>query len=290
VHQSRRQQVLFGVRGVTDVVITAYGATRALHSGHYGNWAPNPAAVLANFVASLRDADGRILIPGYYDDVRPLTAADRRALRTVPAVDSALRAELQLGATEAHDAPLAERIMQPALNVRAFHAGPMGAAANAIPIEATVSIDFRLVPDERPEKIRRMVEAYATRQGYTVIHAAPDSAMRMRHGKLLRFDWGQDGYPGQRTRSDTPLARSVVQAVTTALGKPIIEVPMLGGSLPTYLFAEALKAPLVIVPIANHDDNQHASNENLRLQNLWDGIAVFAGIEARAGRAWNPVP
>lgn len=290
VHQSRRQQVLFGVRGVTDVVITAYGATRALHSGHYGNWAPNPAAVLANFVASLRNGDGRILVPGYYDDVRPLTAADRRALRTVPAVDSALRAELELGATEADNAPLAERIMQPALNVRAFHAGPVGAAANAIPTEAMVSIDFRLVPDERPERIRRMVEASATKQGYTVIHAAPDSATRMQHGKLLRFDWGQDGYPGQRTRSDTPLARGVVQAITDALGRPIIEVPMLGGSLPTYLFAEVLKAPLVIVPIANHDDNQHASNENLRLQNLWDGIAVFAGIEARAGRAWRTAP
>ena len=287
VHQSRRQQVLFGVRGVTDVVITAYGATRALHSGHYGNWAPNPAAVLANFVASMRDADGKILIPGYYDDVKPLTGADRRALRTVPAVDSALRTDLQLGATEASDAPLAERIMQPALNVRAFHAGPTGAAANAIPTEATVSIDFRLVPDERPERIRQMVESYATKQGYTVIHAAPDSATRMRHGKLLRFDWGQDGYPGQRTRSDTPLARGVVQSVTGALGAPIIEVPLLGGSLPTYMFAEVLSAPLVIVPIANHDDNQHASNENLRLQNLWDGIAVFAGIEAQLGHAWN---
>ena len=287
VHQSRRQQVLFGVRGVTDVVITAYGATRTLHSGHYGNWAPNPAAVLANFVASLRDADGKILIPGYYDDVRPLTPADRRALRTVPAVDSALRQELELGATEAHDARLAERIMQPAINVRSFHAGPMGAAANAIPTEATVSIDFRLVPDERPERIRQMVEAYAAKQGYTVIHAAPDSATRMQHGKLLCFEWGQDGYPGQRTRSDTPLARGVVQAVTDAVVTPIIQVPMLGGSLPTYLFAEALSAPLVVVPIANHDDNQHASNENLRLQNLWDGIAVFAGIEARLGRAWS---
>jgi acetylornithine deacetylase/succinyl-diaminopimelate desuccinylase-like protein len=290
VHQSRRQQVLFGVRGVTDVVITAYGATRALHSGHYGNWAPKPAAVLANFVASMRDADGKILIPGYYDDVKPLTAADRRALRTVPAVDSALRQELDLGATEANDAPLAERIMQPALNVRAFHAGPMGAAANAIPTEATVSIDFRLVPDERPERIRQLVEAHAAKQGYTVIHAAPDSATRMQHGRLLRFDWGEDGYPGQRTRSDTPLARGVVRAVTDAIGAPIIEVPMLGGSLPTYLFAEVLTAPLVIVPIANHDDNQHASNENLRLQNLWDGITVFAGIEARLGHAWSGTP
>jgi acetylornithine deacetylase/succinyl-diaminopimelate desuccinylase-like protein len=290
VHQSRRQQVVFGVRGVTDVVITAYGATRALHSGHYGNWAPNPAAVLANFVASLRDGDGKILVPGFMDDVRPLTAADRRALRTVPNVDDALRRELGLGATEAHNAVLAERIMQPALNVRSLHAGPVGAAANAIPTEATASIDFRLVPDQRPERVRRLVEAYATRQGYTVLHAAPDSTTRANHGRLLRFDWGAEGYPGQRTRADMPLARAVVQAVTDALGAPVIEVPILGGSLPTYLFADALEAPLVVVPIANHDNNQHASNENLRLQNLWDAIVVFAGIEVGLGASWGTVP
>jgi acetylornithine deacetylase/succinyl-diaminopimelate desuccinylase-like protein len=287
VHQSRRQQVVFGVRGVTDVVITAYGPARALHSGHYGNWAPNPAAVLANFVASLRDGDGRILVPGYYKDVRPLTAADRRALSTIPVVDSTLRRDLLLGATEAHNALLAERIMQPALNVRSFHSGPMGAAANAIPTDATVSIDFRLVPDQRPERIRAMVEGYAAKQGYTVIHAAPDSATRLAHGKLLRFDWGADGYPGQRTRSDTPLARAVVQSVTEGIGTPVIEVPILGGSLPTYLFADVLKSPLVVVPIANHDDNQHAANENLRLQNLWDGIATFAGLEALLGKHWG---
>jgi acetylornithine deacetylase/succinyl-diaminopimelate desuccinylase-like protein len=290
VHQSRRQQVVFGVRGVTDVVITAYGATRALHSGHYGNWAPNPAAVLANFVATLRDADGKILVPGFYDDVRPLTAADRRALGTMPQVDDALRRELGLGVTEAHDALLAERIMQPALNVRSFHAGPIGAAANAIPTDATVSIDFRLVPDERPERIRSLVERYAAKQGYTVLHAAPDSATRARHGKLLRFEWGAEGYPGQRTRGDTPLARAVVRAVTEGIGAPVIEVPILGGSLPTYLFAEVLKAPLVVVPIANHDNSQHAANENLRLQNLWDAIAVFAGLEAKLGAEWRVAP
>ena len=287
VHQSRRQEVVFGVRGVTDVVITAYGATRALHSGHYGNWAPNPAAILANFIASLRDGDGRILVPGFMADVRPISAADRRALRTVPVVDSALRAELGLGATEANDALLAERIMQPALNVRSFHSGPMGSAANAIPTEATASIDFRLVPDQRPERIRELVEAYAKRQGYIVLHAAPDSVSRRAHGKLLRFEWGMEGYPGQRTRADTPLARGVVRAVSDGLGGPVIEVPILGGSLPTALFAEALGAPLVVLPIANHDDNQHAANENLRLQNLWDGIAVFAGVESLLGANWK---
>jgi acetylornithine deacetylase/succinyl-diaminopimelate desuccinylase-like protein len=166
----------------------------------------------------------------------------------------------------------------------------VGAAANAIPTEATASIDFRLVPDERPARIRQLVEAYATRQGYTVLHAAPDSATRASHGRLLRFEWGAEGYPGQRTRGDTPLARAVVQAVTEGVGAPVIEVPILGGSLPTALFAGALQVPLVIVPIANHDNNQHASNENLRLQNLWDAIVVFAGIEAGLGAKWGVVP
>ncbi|MBA3670667.1 MAG: M20/M25/M40 family metallo-hydrolase [Gemmatimonadaceae bacterium] len=279
VHQSRRAQVVLGVRGVTDVVVTSYGATRALHSGHYGNWAPNPAAMLANFIASLRDMDGKILVPGFYADVRPITTADRAALRTVPPVDSALRVELGLGETEAHNAPLAERIMRPALNVRSFHAGPNGTAANAIPTEASASIDFRLVPDQRPARIRALVEAHAKRLGFTVLHAEPDSAARTK-GRLLRFEWGAEGYPGQRTTGDTPLARGVVRAVDGALGRAPIVVPILGGSLPTYLFAEALGAPLVVLPIANHDNNQHSSNENLRIQNLWDGIAMFAGVQA----------
>ncbi len=289
VHQSRRQQVVFGVRGVTDVVVTAYGANRALHSGHYGNWAPNPAAIMANFLASLRDMDGRILVRDYYKDVLPLTAADRRALRTIPVVDGALRQELALGGTEANDARLAERIMAPALNIRAMHAGAVGAAANAIPTEATASIDFRLVPDLRPARVRELIEAHARRMGFTVIHAAPDSAQRRGRKRLLRFDWGAEGYAGQRTRSDLPFARAVVRAVTEGVGSPVIEVPTLGGSLPTALFADALGAPLVVVPIANHDDNQHAANENLRVQNLWDGIAVFTGLFGGLGGSWGLV-
>ena len=176
--------------------------------------------------------------------------------------------------------------MQPALNVRSIHAGPVGAAANAIPTEATASIDFRLVPDQRPQRIRTLLEAHARRLGFTVIHAAPDSAMRRANRRLLRLDWGAEGYPGQRTTGDTPLARAVVQAVTEGLGTPIIEVPILGGSLPTFLFSDVLRAPLVVVPIANHDNSQHASNENLRIQNLWDGIAVFAGLMSRLGGSW----
>ena len=80
VHQSRRQQIVFGVRGVTGVELTVYGPSHGLHSGHYGNWAPNPVTLLANLIASMRNDDGRILIKHFYDDVAPITPAERRAL------------------------------------------------------------------------------------------------------------------------------------------------------------------------------------------------------------------
>ncbi|MGI8548871.1 MAG: M20/M25/M40 family metallo-hydrolase [Gemmatimonadaceae bacterium] len=282
VHQTRRQQILFGVRGVMGATMTVYGAARALHSGHYGNWVPNPASQLVGLLASMRDNNGKILIPGFYDDVRPLTNDERRALQTVPDADSTLRNDLLIARSEANNARLAERILLPALNIRAIHAGPSTGVANAIPTDATASIDFRLVPDETPERIKSLVEAHAAREGFFVVHQKPDSATRRAHANVLLMEW-EGGYPAQRTAASDPFALDVVRTASAVLGAPVIQVPSLGGSLPTYMFAEVLKSPLVVVPIANHDDNQHAPNENLRLKNLWDGIRLFAGLEAELG-------
>ena len=101
VHQSRAPLVSFGVRGAIDLELTIYGPIRAVHSGHYGNWAPNPAAALAHLLASMRDADGRILIAGFDDDVRPLSAAERAAIDAAPAEDDAIAQALALGRREA---------------------------------------------------------------------------------------------------------------------------------------------------------------------------------------------
>jgi acetylornithine deacetylase/succinyl-diaminopimelate desuccinylase-like protein len=146
VHQSRHMQLYFGARGVTDVEITVYGPARPLHSGHYGNWAPNPIVTLTHLIDSMRDADARILIEHFYDDVTPLSAAERDALAAIPPYDDNIKSELALGRTEGA-LPLNEAILQPALNLRGFLGGHVGAqASNAIPTEARASIDFRLVP------------------------------------------------------------------------------------------------------------------------------------------------
>ncbi len=278
VHQSRRMQVYFGARGITDLELTLYGPARTLHSGHYGNWAPNPAAQLANLLASLRDRDGRILIPGFYDDVRRLSPSEQAALRAAPDVDRQLRDELQLAWTESPGQPLLLAITQPALNVRGLEAGHVGSKAqNAIATEARASMDFRLVPDQQPQRVRERVEAFLKEQGYTLVDHPPDPQTRRTQPRLVELHWGP-GYPAARTSMELPIVRAVVGAIEQTLGSPIVKLPMLGGSVPMYLFTDVLHTPVIGVPIANHDDNQHAANENLRIQNLWDGIEIFAGI------------
>src|SRR5918992_888823 len=187
VHQSRRQQVVFGVRGVVGAELTVYGPRRALHSGHYGNWAPNPAAMLATLLASMRAPDGRITVAGFYDDVVPISDAERAALRAAPPVDEALRRELLLGTTEAGDATVGERVMLPALNVRGLRAGNVGTSAvNAVPVDARASLDFRLVANQRVERVRELVESHARAQGYYVTHDAPTADERLRHPRTVR--------------------------------------------------------------------------------------------------------
>jgi acetylornithine deacetylase/succinyl-diaminopimelate desuccinylase-like protein len=287
VHQSRRQQVVFGVRGVTGAEITLYGPSHALHSGHYGNWAPNPVAMLANLIASMRNDDGRILIPHFYDDVTPITPAERRALASIPSVDSAMRAETLLGATEATNAALVERIMLPALNLRGIHGGAVGAtAANAIPTEATASIDFRLVPRQTPDHVRRLVETHIREHGYWIVQHTPTPEERMRHPRIAKITW-EAGYAPTRVAMDSPLSQAVLRATSEAVGGPVVALPTLGGSLPMYTFEKVLHAPLIVLPIVNHDNNQHAANENVRLQNVFDGIDVYAGVLARLGTYWD---
>ncbi len=284
VHATRRMQVFFGARGVTDLTITLYGPTRRLHSGHYGNWAPNPIASLATLLASMRDPDGFVTIPGFSDGVRRLSDLERRAIAAAPDADTALERELGIARPEGRGDSLIAAIQRPALNLRGFTGGDVGArATNSIPTEASASIDFRLVPDQTLESVRAVVEAHVRARGFTIVRDAPDEAAR-RRSPIARLVWGS-GYPASRTPMDLPASRALVDVVASAAGGPVVSLPMLGGSIPMHLFREKLSTPVVGVPIANHDNNQHAANENLRIQNLWDGIEVYAAILARL--AWR---
>jgi len=289
MHQSRQMQVVFGARGAMGLELTVYGPARALHSGHYGNWAPNPGILLAELITSLRDADGRILVKNYYDDVVPPTPAELAAVRALPPTDSALRQELLLAGTEANDALLAERIMLPGLNLRGMRDGQVeGLAANAIATEAKASFDFRLVPKQTPAHVQELVEAHLKANGWYVTHAAATEAERLAHRKVVRLTWAR-GDEATRVSLDQPVSQALTATMDEMLGKPVLRLPTMGGSLPTSTFERILGAPLVVFPIANHDDAQHAKDENLRLQNLWDGIEAFASIMTRMDAHWPKV-
>lgn len=286
VHQTRRLLVDFGVRGVMGLEMTVYGPSRVLHSGHYGNWAPNPAAMLARLLASMRADDGTILMTGFAEAVRPPSSSELRAIAAAPVVDQALKHELALGRTEGGGDRVELTHLRPALNIRGLAAGAVGAgAANGIPTDARASIDFRLVPDLVPAQVRELTEAHLEAQGYHVVHDEPDAETRRRHPRVVRLEWGS-GYPAYRTDMDLPVSRAAIKIVGDVTGEAPVVLPTLGGSLPVHLFAE--RAPLIGVPIVNHDNNQHAANENLRLQNLWDGIEIFAALLARLGPEWDP--
>lgn len=288
VHQSRQQMITFGVRGVIGLNLTVYGPTRPLHSGHYGNWAPNPNVLLSHLIASMRDMDGRILVDGYYDDVPAITAADRRALASIPPMDDQLRRELGLASTEAGNAGLMERIMLPALNVGGLSGGPAGdGGANLIGTASSAYIDLRLVPNQTPARVRELIEAHLTRQGFHIVRGVPDSTTRARHSRLVQVRWGESGYPAVRTPMDLPVSQAIIRTAEMAAGGPIVQMPTSGGSLGLYHFSEVLRVPLVFVPIVNHDNNQHGENENLRIQNLWDGIELLGGLMARLGLEWR---
>jgi acetylornithine deacetylase/succinyl-diaminopimelate desuccinylase-like protein len=171
--------------------------------------------------------------------------------------------------------------MRPALNVRGIRSGQVGAeAAGAIPVDAVVSMDFRLVPGQSPASVKARTESFLQSKGWTIMATAPDLAARLAHPRIVRLVWGE-GYPALRSDMTTPQAKAVIRAADAAAGRTVVLLPMMGASVPIYLFDDIMKVPVIGLPLTNHDNNQHAANENIRLQNLWDGIATYAAMMAQ---------
>lgn len=283
MHQSRQAQIVFGVRGDATVDITTYGPIRPLHSGHYGNWAPNPIMQLAYLLTSMRNESGRILIDGYYDDVAPLSELERAAIAAMPDITEELKDELSIHTPEGDGKRLEELITLPAINARGLVAGGVGdKGRNIILSTATVSLDLRLVPGQTPEKVRELIEAHVAGQGFHVVHDNPTPKVLRNYPKVAKLDMTDPGYAALKTELDLATSLRLTKLLRT-IWPDLIVTPSMGGSLPLIEFGSRLSAPIVILPLANHDDNQHAENENIRLQNLWDAIATIGGVLATFG-------
>jgi len=239
---------------------------------------------LAYLLTSMRDESGRILIDRYYDDVAPLSELERAAIASMPDVGRSLQDELAVHTPEGAGARLEELIALPAVNTRGIIAGGVGAKGrNIILSTATVSLDLRLVPDQTPERVRDLMEAHVVQQGFHIVYDDPSAETLRHHAKVAKLDWDESGYPALRTAMDDPTALRLTRLMRM-ISPDLIVTPTMGGSLPLHEFGSRLTAPIIILPLANHDNNQHAENENIRLQNLWDAISIYGAILASFGQ------
>ena len=278
-HITGNKQILFGARGDVNLDIKTYGAKRPLHSGNYGNWAPNPAMRLAQLLASMKDKSGMVTIKGFYDDITPFTEIEKKAIRSIPNTDDILKRDLLVSQPDGNGKSLTELLTLPTLNINGIQSANVGSmAANVIPTEAIAVVDLRLVLGNDVDKQVKKVMDHIRSEGYQIIDHEPTDEERMQFPLLAKVEKRGKGYNAQRTPMDLPLALKVITAVETTIDYNVIRVPSLGGSLPLYLFEQLLQTKPIILPIVNYDNNQHAENENLLLNYLWEGIETMAAV------------
>jgi acetylornithine deacetylase/succinyl-diaminopimelate desuccinylase-like protein len=284
MHQSRNRQLVFGVRGSMTLDMTTYGPNRPLHSGHYGNWAPSPTDRMVRLLNTLKDETGRIIVENYWNDVRPISEAEQIAISNMPAIDAPLMHELALGELDGNGKRLEELVMEPAIIIKGLQAGGVeDKSRNIIITKAKASLNMRLVPDQTPAEVRNALEQHFQKLGYHLVYNDPDYETLRAHKKVLKLSWGPGAYPAFRTALDSVEAKKLT-GILNGIGGDTLLTPTMGGSLPIYLFENALDMPIIMLPIANHDNNQHGKDENLRLQNLWDAIDIYASVLMEYGK------
>jgi acetylornithine deacetylase/succinyl-diaminopimelate desuccinylase-like protein len=235
--------------------------------------------MLVKLLSSMKDEQGKVTVKRFYDDVVPLTAAEKKALKEMPGVDEQMKKELGIRMNEMPGKTLGESINLPSLNINGMQSGNVGKlASNQIPSTATAVLDLRLVPGNDWQRQQQKVIDHIRSQGYYVTDHEPTDEERSRYDKIIRVIAGKDGYNAQRTSMNLPLAKTVIKAVKNTTTEQVVLMPTMGGSLPLFLIEKYLNAKTITVPIANHDNNQHAENENLRILNLWNGIETMAAL------------
>ena len=278
-HASERPTLVFGNRGNTRVTLTVFGPRAPLHSGHYGNYVPNPAMRLASLIASMKDDQGRVTVEGYYERIK-LSDAERKVLADTGDDEFAIRKRVGISKAEAVGATLQEAIQYPSLNVRGMAAASIGTkASNIIPERAIAEFDLRTTPEAPPAYLFGLIEAHVKKQGYHLVKGDPTDADRATHDKIAQLTMGTGGR-AVRTPLDSPLGQWAygVLKETGNPGETPVRIRMMGGSVPTDSLVEILDAPFVILPLVNGDNNQHTYDENMRIGHYVGGVRTIAAL------------
>lgn len=279
-HVSDRPTLKFGNRGISRFTLTTYGPRVPQHSGHYGNYAPNPGIRLARVLASMKDEDGRVTIPGFYDGVE-IDDETRATLAAVPDDEEEIHDRLGIAGPDRVGGSLQEAVQYPSLNVRGLRSAWVGAEARTIvPATAVAEVDVRLVVESDPERLMGLIRDHIEGLGYYVIDREPTEDERRAHPKIATFTWGVS-YLAYRTDFDSEPGRWLRSSMRHLYGSEPILIRTSGGSVPISPFVQTLGIPAVGVPTVNGDNNQHSPNENLRVGSFVEGIRIMLAFLAQ---------
>ena len=274
VHVSEKPTLVFGCRGITSITLTTFGPVVPQHSGHYGNYAPNPGFRLAGLLNGMKDESGRVLIPGYYDGIE-LDPETLKILREVPDDLSTINKHLQIAAPEKVGGNYQESLQYPSLNVRGLSSGWVGKEARTIvPASATAELDLRLVVESDGKRLKGLVKDYLKSKGYLVVDQVPDRELRLKEPNIVMVKEGSvtDAF---RTDLKNPYGIWLEEILKDAFEEDVVKIRTMGGTVPIAPFINALDIPAFIVPVVNPDNNQHSPNENLKIGQMRYGLKLF---------------
>ncbi len=272
-HSSNKPTLTFGCRGVAWFSMTTYGAKLPQHSGHYGNYAPNPVFAMSHLLASMKNEQGRVTIEGYYDGIE-LSPEIKTILENVPDKEAEIRKSLGIHIADEVGNSYQEALQYPSFNVRHIETSWKGPGVKTIiPESITAHVDVRLVAETDGAKQLEKIKKHIKKQGYLLLNREPSDAERLQHSKIVWFD-GHPGINAFRTDMNTPIGQRLISKLTSSFGERPVTIRTMGGTVPIVPAINTLKIPAVIVPMVNIDNNQHNPNENLRIGNMIQGIKM----------------
>ena len=276
-HLSNLPTLTYGARGIATATIKVFGPKYALHSGQYGNYAPNPVFEAARLISSLKDDRGIVQIPGFYDGV-VLTERDKQLLAMIPENNDSLNTRLGIFSSEHVASTYQEALQFPSLNIRGLKAAYTGKEVRTlIPEDVVIEIDMRLVLETPAERQLELLRNHIIKQGYHLVDSVATSEDRATFKKLASLEYRIGSKPF-RTDMDTDIGKFLNSALEKVFGDDIVNMRTTGGSQPMAPFIQTLKIPAVSIRIPNPDNNIHGPDENLRLGNYREGILSCLAI------------
>ena len=276
-HITNNPTLTFGARGIATIQLTTYGPLVPQHSGHFGNYAPNPALRLAKLLASMKDDEGRVTIPGFYDGIS-IDAETEAILKSVPDDEALINYRLQIAKADKVGDYYQAAIQYPSLNIRGMQSGWINDKVRTIvPGWARAEIDVRLVLESNPERLIKLIQDHIRDQGFFLTDKLPTKGERLKYPKIATFTH-EISYQSFRTDFNSEVGLWLTRALKRAFQEDPIRIRMSGGSIPISPFVTTLNIPAVTVPTVNRDNNQHSPNENLRLGNYQEGIKTMIAI------------